>query len=98
MAESKSHKATANRISKKLKAQYNQGQGADINTNKMAIEVETEDTIGDASRQLAGYKKPVYVAATNKQALEKAIDHYANTTIGVMDKNGKIIKKSTRGN
>jgi len=94
--ESRSHKTTANRLAKKFKTDYNQGQGADIQTGNVAIEVETADTVNDASRQLQGYKKSVYVAGTDKKAVEKALDKYKDTTIGVMDNQGKIVKKSTR--
>lgn len=94
--ESISHKTTANRLAKKFKTDYNQGQGADIQAGNVAIEVETADTVNDASRQLQGYKKSVYVAGTDKKAVEKALDKYKDTTIGVMDNQGKIVKKSTR--
>jgi hypothetical protein len=96
MMESRSHKTTANRLAKKFKTDYNQGQGADIQAGNVAIEVETADTVNDASRQLQGYKKSVYVAGTDKKAVEKALDKYKDTTIGVMDNQGKIVKKSTR--
>ncbi len=94
--ESRSHKTTANRLAKKFKTDYNQGQGADIQAGNVAIEVEIADTVNDASRQLQGYKKSVYVAGTDKKAVEKALDKYKDTTIGVMDNQGKIVKKSTR--
>ncbi len=97
MSENRSHKITANRLAKKFKTDYNQGQGADIKTNKMAIEVETEDSVSDAVRQLKGYQKPVYVAGTNQAAVDKALKKFAGTKIGVMNNQGKIIKKSTRG-
>ena len=96
VAQSRAHKATANRIAAKYKTQYNQGPGADIKTSNIAVEVETEDTIGDAARQLRGHTKPSYVAVTNQRSVQKALDHYADTTIGVMDPSGKIVKRSTR--
>jgi len=96
MTESKSHKATSNRIAKKFKTDYNTGKGADIKTEKIAIEVETPETVNDASRQLRGHQKPVYIAGTNKEAVEKALDATKGTTIGVMDNQGKIVKRSTR--
>ena len=52
--ESRSHKIAANRIAKHHKAEYNKGQGPDINIPKMAIEVETETTVKDGIRQLQG--------------------------------------------
>ena len=74
MSESRSHKTTANKIAKKLKTEYNSGKGADIKTNKTVVEVETPNTVSGASRQLQGYKKPVYIAGTNKEAVEKALE------------------------
>ena len=96
MPESKSHKVTSNRIAKKYKTEYNTGQGADIKTDRIAIEVETAETVGDASRQLRGHQKPVYIAGTNKEAIEKALEATKGTTIGVMDNQGKVLKRSTR--
>ena len=96
MAGSKSHDDTARKLAKKFGAEYNKGPGADIKAKKLAVEIETENTINDASRQLQGYKKPVYVAPTTNSGVEKALKKYKDTTIGVMDKTGKIIKKSKR--
>lgn len=55
MSESKAHKTVSNRLAKKYRVDYNKGQGADIQAQNVAIEVETENTIADASRQLQGY-------------------------------------------
>ena len=96
MPEGKSHKTTANRLASKFRTEYNTGKGADIQTSKIAIEVETPETVRDASRQLQGHSKPVYIAGTNKEAVEKAVKATEGTTIGVMDNQGKIIKRSTR--
>ncbi len=96
MPESRSHKATANRIAKKLDAEYNSQEGADINTARMAVEVEPPDSVSEAKRQLQGYRKPVYIAGTNQEAVEKALETTKGTTIGVMDNQGAIVKKSTR--
>lgn len=96
MTESKSHKTTANRLAKKFKTDYNTDKGADIQTADIAVEVETPETATDASRQLQGHKKPVYIAGTNKEAVEKALEATRGTTIGVMDNQGNIVKPSTR--
>ncbi len=96
MSESKSHKTTANRIAEKYKTDYNTGKGADIKTSKIAVEVETENTVNDGFRQLRGHNKPVYIAGTNKAAVDKALEATKGTTVGVMDNQGKIVKKSTR--
>lgn len=96
MSESK-HDKVARQIANKQNTSYNQGQGPDVKISRRAIEVETTRTIGDAARQLAGYQKPVYVAGTDADATKKALQHYKNTTIGVMNSQGKILKRSTRG-
>lgn len=96
MAESK-HDKVARQIATKQNTTYNQGQGPDVKNSRRAIEVETARTVGDASRQLAGYQKPVYVAGVDAEATKKALQHYKNTTVGVMNSRGQIIKRSTRG-
>ena len=90
------HDKTATRLAKKLKTTYNKGQGPDLQPTGKAIEVETENTVSDAARQLQGFKKPVYVAGTTQKATQKALERYKDTTIGVMDPAGKIVKRSTR--
>ena len=58
MPESRSHKATANRIAQKLSAEYNSGKGVDIKSAHATVEVETPDTVQDALGQLRGHKAP----------------------------------------
>lgn len=96
MSESK-HDKVAKQIAKQEGTPYNQGPGADIQGLRRAIEVESPGTIGDASRQLQGYQKPVYVVPTDAKAVPKAVKRYKNTTIGVMRPSGKVVKPSTRG-
>ncbi len=91
------HDQVAKKIAKKEGVKYNKGQGADILSSRRAVEVETANTIGDAARQLAGYKKRVYVAGADAAATKKAVERYKGTTIGVMNSQGKIVKPSTRG-
>ena len=97
MAESLSHKRAANKIADKYKTEYNNGKGVDINTNRIAVEVETPETVNDGIRQLQGFKKKVYIAGSNKNAVDKALEVTKGTTVGVMDKDGTIIKRSSRG-
>ena len=52
------HDKTAQRIADKKDVPYNQGQGPDIKTPRQVIEVETSNTITDASQQLRGYRGP----------------------------------------
>ncbi|MBW1716995.1 MAG: hypothetical protein JRH08_16680 [Deltaproteobacteria bacterium] len=96
MPESRSHKIAANRIAKRLGTEYNSGEGVDILTPDVAVEVETADTVKDGIRQLRGFKKPVYIAGANKDAVEEALKATKGTTIGVMDNQGKILKPSSR--
>lgn len=90
------HDTTAQRIAGKKGVSYNEGQGPDIKTSRQTIEVETTNTIPDAGRQLRGHKGPVYVAGANDAATKAALEYYEDTTIGVMDPSGKILKRSTR--
>ena len=90
------HDVTAERIADAKGTTYNQGQGPDIKTPRQVIEVETAKTIPDAARQLQGYRGPVYVAGVDHASTQAAMEHYDDTTIGVMDSSGKILKRSTR--
>lgn len=96
MSASKSHEIAANRIAKKLKTEYNEGKGPDVIASQLVVEVETPDTVKDSLRQLRGFRKPVYIAGSNREAVQKALKTTENTTVGVMDSQGNIVKKSTR--
>jgi hypothetical protein len=96
MPKKSKHDQVAEAIAAKKRTEYNRGPGADIKTSSQVIEVETPQTIGDASRQLRGHKKPAYVAVTSERAIPKALEHYEGTTIGVMGPEGTIVKRSTR--
>ncbi len=90
------HDKTAQHIANQKGTDYNKGQGPDIQTPRQVIEVETTDTIGDAARQLQGFNRPVYVAGADDAAVQAALEHYKDTTIGVMDPSGNILKSSSR--
>jgi len=96
MSESRSHKAAANRIAQKLHAEYNDGKGVDIKATRATVEVETPDTVQDGLGQLRCHRGPVYIAGTNSQAVEKALEATQGTTIGVMNNQGNVVKRSTR--
>lgn len=96
MSESRSHKITARRIANKLNTEYNDSEGVDIKSKKATVEVETPETVSDALRQLRGHRGPAYIAGTNKEAVDKALDVTKGTTIGVIDNQGNIVKSSTR--
>jgi hypothetical protein len=95
MADTK-HDKVAKQFAKREGTEYNKGPGADIQSPRRAIEIETPDTLGDAGRQLRGYKKPVYVVPTETKAVPDAVKRYKGTQIGVMNPQGKILKRSTR--
>ena len=96
MPESRAHKTAANRIAQTYGTEYNDGPGADIQTSRLAVEVEPAETVSAAMAQLQGYRKPVYIAGTNQQAVEKALEITEGTTVGVMDSQGNIVKRSSR--
>ena len=96
MAEERSHKTTANRIAQKYGIQYNTGEGVHIRSSRATVEVETPDTVAEAPSQLRGYRGPVYIAGTSKEAVKRALETAKGTTIGVMDNEGNIVKRSTR--
>ncbi len=96
MAESRSHKVTANRLARKFNTEYHSDKGVDIVTKRMKIEVETEGCITDGVRQLQGSKGSVYIAGVNEETVKEALEKTKGTTVGVMNNQGKIIKRSTR--
>jgi RNase P/RNase MRP subunit p30 len=96
MTEDRAHKATANRLAKKFQTEYTPEKGVDITNKRIAIEIESPQTVKDGIQQLQGYKKPVYIAGTNKEAVQKALEVTKGTTVGVMDNQGNILKKSRR--
>lgn len=96
MSELRSHKTTANRIAKKYNTSYISDEGVDIVTKKVKVEVETEGNVSSGIKQLCGSKGKVYIAGVNKNTVKEALEKTKDTTIGVMDNQGRIIKKSTR--
>jgi len=93
---SPSHERTAKKIASKYRADYPPKSGVDIVTGDVAIEVETPGGVKQGIQQLRGHRKRSYIAGTNQQAVEEALDKTKGTTIGVMDNQGNIIKRSTR--
>lgn len=96
MPENRSHRTTANRIAAKYKTEYNNAKGVDIKSPRATIEVETPDSVQDAAGQLRGHRGPAYIAGTNAEAVKDALEATKGTTIGVMDNQGDIVKRSTR--
>ena len=95
--EGRSHKAVVNRLHRLYGGTVSSGKGADIQDSAIGtIEVESGETIGEGVRQLQGYRGPVYVAVTTKGAIPRALTSLKNTTVGLLDPEGNIIKPSTR--
>ena len=90
------HDQTANRLARRRGVAYNRGPGPDVQTPGMIIEVETERTVPDAGRQLQGFQKSVYVAGATRKAALGALERFKTSTLGVMDPNGNILKRSSR--
>ena len=91
-----SHDKVALRLARKHRANYNRGQGPDVKATHRVIEVETANTVRDGLRQLQGYRKPVYIAGSSDKATRAALRVTRGTTIGVMDSDGKVLRRSTR--
>jgi len=96
MPGSRSHDEAARRIARKMRVEYNDGPGVDIKSPRATVEVETSETVAEAPGQLRGHRGPVYIAGTTQSAVEKALEVVNGTTIGVMDSEGKTVKRSTR--
>lgn len=90
------HDKTAKHLADKEGVDYNRGQGPDVDSTRRAIEVETAETSPDGRRQLQGFRKPVYIAGADEEATDAALKATEDTTVGVMDSQGKIVKSSTR--
>jgi hypothetical protein len=96
MTENKAHTATANRIAQRLGTSYNAGDGFDIHTDELIIEVETTATVHQGIDRLNQTPGRVYVALTNKDGVREALRLAAGTRVGVMDPQGKVIKESNQ--
>jgi len=96
MSPSTAHDTAAKRIAKKLGVEYNRGKGPDVIASRAVVEVETAATVKDGLRQLQGFRRSVYIAGANQQAVNAALEATKGTTVGVMDEKGKIVKRSSR--
>ena len=93
--ENKAHTAAANRIAQVLGTEYNPGDGFDIQTDSMTIEVETTATVKEAIDRLSDQPGRVFVALTNKDGVSEALNLVENTRVGVMDAYGNIVRESS---
>ena len=92
-AFNKAHTATANRVAQRYGGIFNPGDGVDIETDDLAIEVETSATVQDGVRRLNKRDGRVYVAVTNKEGLPIALDAAEDSRVGVMDPHGNIVRE-----
>lgn len=90
------HDRVANKIAAREGADYNRGPGPDVVTRRRAIEIETKDTVTDGLRQLRGFRRPVFIAGADAEAVKAALDTARGTTVGVMDDKGNVLRRSTR--
>ena len=95
MSESKSHKTTSNRIAKKYGVEYNNGKVLISNPSEQLSKLKPPIMLVMPQVSLR-HRGPTYIAGTNKEAVQKALDATKGTTIGVMDNQGNIVKQSTR--
>ena len=87
----------AKALAAKHGSKYNRGQGPDIRTDRVIINVETSRSLSTACGRLRGFRGPVYVACANDKDIEDARYWTEGKTVGVMNSRGRILKKSTRG-
>jgi len=95
MARSR-HDQIAENLAKKFGTEYKKHQGIDIVTKKRVIEVETtKEGIYQGINQIKRSQKPRYMAVDDKN-IQNALEATEGPGIGVMDENGRILKKAHR--
>ena len=66
----------------------------DIQAEKFHIDVETSASLDRAVNKLRNQSGPVYIAVTNKECIQLALSKTEDTTIGVMDPQGGIVRNA----
>ncbi len=95
MAKSK-HDQVAEKLAKKFGTEYKKHKGIDIVTKDRVIEVETTKSgIYQGINQVKRSAKARYIAV-NDRNIQNALKSTEGTGIGVMDENGKIVKRARR--
>jgi len=95
MAKSR-HDQIAENLAKKFGTEYKKHQWIDIVTKKRVIEVETtKEGIYQGINQIKRSQKPRYMAMEGKN-IQNALEATEGTGIGVMDENGRILKRARR--
>ena len=92
--DNKAHTATANRIAQRYGTTYNRGDGPDIQSGDLTIEVETTATLTAAIRGMQQLDGARFVAVTNQEGVVEAVKRARGTGIGVMDPQGEIVHQS----
>ncbi len=90
----KAHTATAHRVARRFQTEFNEGDGFDIQTDDIIVEVETTATMFDSAARLAREQGPVYIALTNKDGVADALRSIPNLRVGIMDAHGNIVRES----
>jgi hypothetical protein len=95
MAKSK-HDKIAEKLARKFGTEYKKHKGIDIVTDDRVIEVETtKGGIYQGIEQVKRSSKARYIAV-NDRNIQNALDVIHGTGIGIMDEEGKIIKRARR--
>ncbi|HEC92439.1 MAG TPA: hypothetical protein ENI51_05530 [Candidatus Atribacteria bacterium] len=95
MAKSK-HDQIAENLAKKFRTKYKKHEGIDIVTDNRVIEVETTKSgIYQGINQVKRSQKARYIAV-NDRNIQNALNATEGTGIGVMDEEGRIIKRARR--
>lgn len=90
------HDEISKKLAKKFKTNYKPYKGIDLVTPTRVIEVETKKGgIHQGIKQVEKSPKARYLAV-NSINIDNALGATKNTGIGVMNENGKIIKKASR--
>jgi hypothetical protein len=86
----KAHAATVRRLSERYG--LSSGRSFDLMGADLIIEVETAATVADGVRKLLQAGGRRFVAMTNQESVEDALQIAGTTDIGVMSPRGDIVK------
>jgi len=90
------HDQIAENLAKKFGTEYKKHKGIDIVIKDKVIEVETtKEGIYQGINQIKRSPKARYIAVDDKN-IQNALDATKGTGIGVMDSEGRIIKRAGR--
>jgi hypothetical protein len=91
-----SHDIAARRIARKVKGRFRRKRHPEVKGPNIRVAVKmTVKEISQALRELGGGSGPAYIALPTKEH-PKALKHLKNRKTGLMNYQGKIIKRSTR--